>query len=318
MLRTPNVYTREDNVQILQFYGRNGIDLLNRRGVIQRPGSVYASKTNEADDMMKDIVRQQMLYGSALDEDGAVDNTRAWPQNEFRVQADLSLGPSLTRTFADRNVYDILRDLQAATFQKNVENSTNKKIYFNVVPVDISNAATAYTSPLGWEFRTYASVYGTDRTTGLEFSLENENIADPSYKLNRLEEVSAVIVKGNGQGASQLVTEVSDTARVNASRWNRIEKILTASNEASVTALQDAGNAELYKGKPVEDVSATIVNSPGSMNAPRSLYGLDWDLGDLVRVNYAQKQFDMEITTVYVAVDDKGKETITGRNTVQE
>ena len=318
MLRKPNVYTRQDSVVMIQFYGRNGIDLLNRRSVIQRPGTSYTSKTATADNIMKAIVREQMLYGSALDENGTVDNTRAWPQNEFRVQADLSLGPSLSRTFADRNVYDILKDLQAASFQYNMVSATNKKIYFDVVPVDISGSVTAYTSPLGWEFRTYAGTFGTDRTTGVEFSMENENIADPSYALNRLDEVTSVIVKGNGQGASQLVQKVPDSVRLNASRWNRIEKILSATSEASTTALTDAGNAELFKDKPVEELNVTLVNSPGSQNAPRSLYGLDWDLGDLVRVNYAGKQFNMEITAAYVAVDENGKETVTGRNTVEQ
>lgn len=44
---------------------------------------------------------------------------------------------------------------------------------------------------------------------------------------------------------------------------------------------------------------------------------MDWDLGDLVRVNYADKQFEAEINIIYVAVEDSGKETITGRNDIQ-
>src|SRR5262245_10399590 len=64
MLRKPNVYTRDDNVDVIQFYGRNGIDLLVRRSVIQRSSSGYARKTDEIDDMMKGIVREQMLAGT--------------------------------------------------------------------------------------------------------------------------------------------------------------------------------------------------------------------------------------------------------------
>jgi len=58
MLRKPNIYTRQDNVEVIQFYGRNGVDLLNRSYVIQRAGTSYASKTDFIDDMMKAVVRE--------------------------------------------------------------------------------------------------------------------------------------------------------------------------------------------------------------------------------------------------------------------
>lgn len=317
MLRKPHVFTREDGLQVIQFYGRNGIDLLNRRSVIQRAGTSYTDKTDNIDDMMKAIVREQMLYGSARDEDGVVDNTRAWPQNEFSVQADLGLGPSVSRAMADRNVLDALKELKEASFQKNKDSASNRKIYFDVVPNNLAGVTTTVNSPLGWEFQTFADLRGSDRTTGIEFSLENENIEKPAYSVSHLDEVSSVIVRGNGRGNNQLTEVVSDATRVLSSRWNRVEKVLSATSESSTTALQDAGRAELYKGKPKEELFVTLLNTPGGPNAPRSLYGVDWDLGDLVRVNYAGKQFDAEIGTVYVAVDDTGKETITGRNNIQ-
>lgn len=317
MLRKPNVYTRVDNIQAIQFYGRNGVDLLNRRSVIQRGGTSWASKTDNVDDMMKAVVREQMLYGSALDEDGVVDNTRAWPQNEFFVQSDLALGPSVSRAFADRVVYDILKELKEASQQLNEQSSTNRKIYFDVLPRDLAGVSTTSASPLGWEFQTFADLRGADRTQGIEFSVENENISQPSYSLSFLEEVNSVIVRGNGQGLSQIVTSVEDTKRIAASRWNRVEKVHSASSESSTTALQDAGRSELHKRKPVEELYVTFLNTPGSPSVPRSLYGLDWDLGDLVRVNYAGKQYEAEILIVYVAVDENGEENITGRNGIQ-
>lgn len=316
MLRKPNVYTRQDGMQMIQFHGRNGYDLLRRRFVIQRGGTSYTLKTNSADDMMKAIVREQMLYGSALDKDGAVDNTRAWPQYEFTVDADYGLGPSLTLGFAGKSVLDVLRDIKAYTFQLNVSSSSNKRIFFGVEAQTISNASSA--SPMGWIFRTRAERYGADRTNGVEFSEGNENIQTPSYSEDHLDEVNAVIVNGNGTGRSQLIEIVTDSERVNSSRWNRCEKVLSASNQATTGALQNAGYGELDKGKPKIDLPVTFLNVPESKNTPRSLYGIDWDLGDLLPVNYAGKQFDVECTIVYVSVEDSGKETITGRNEVSQ
>jgi hypothetical protein len=50
------------------------------------------------------------------------------------------------------------------------------------------------------------------------------------------------------------------------------------------------------------------------VNTPRSLYGIDWDMGDLLKVNYAGKQFEIEVINVYVSVNENGEEKITGRN----
>jgi hypothetical protein len=317
MLRKPHIYTREDNVQVIQLYGNNGVDLLKRRSVVQRNGTSYTNKTDNIDDMMKEFVRQQMLYGSALDEDGVVDNTRAWPQNEFTVQGDLGLGPSVTRGYADRVVFDLLKDLKALSYQLNVESSASRRIHFDVVPKDLASGAAASGAVLGWEFQTFADLRGTDRTTSREFSPENENIKSPAYSVSHLDEVNSVFVRGNGQGANQIVTNVEDSVRVASSRWNRFEKVISASSESSTTALQNAGKAELNKGKPSQDLLVTLLNTPGSRNVPRSLYGVDWDLGDRLPISYAGLQFEAEVNIVYVSVDQDGKEEITGRNEIQ-
>lgn len=317
LLRKPYIYTRDDSVQAIRFYGRNGVDLLARRFVIQNAGSAAAKKTDEIDDMMKAIVRQQMLYGSALDENSAVDNTLAWPQNEFLVAADVSLGPSVTRSFEGRKVLDILNDLRDASFQLNLESSTSRKIYFDVIPYDVSGLSTTFSSPLGWQFVTFADQRGTDRTTGQEFSLANNNIKAPSYSISHLEEVTAVTVKGQGTGESRSYQRVEDASRMAASRWNRVHVVLSASNEPSSSGLTAAGNSELAQGLPVEEFPVTVLDVPESRDTPRSLYGLDWDLGDIIPVSYAGKQFNVELRTIHVSVDENGQETITGRNKVE-
>lgn len=318
MLRQHRVYTREDNVQMIQFYGRNGMDLLKRRAVIQRGGTQWAQKTDYVDDMMKAFVREQMLYGSALDEDGAADNGRAWPQSEFSVQGDVSLGPSVTRNYPGRIVFDICRDLAATSAQLYASAPTTyRRICFDVLPVDIRGVMTTSHSHIGWEFVTFADRRGGDRRTELEFSVANGNLKGPDYSENHMDEVSVVWVGGNGQGVSQMIASVEDSLRVGSSRWNRIERWKSASSESTAAALADAGRPDLQKGEPDIKMLATLLNAPGGPDTPRSLYGVDWDFGDWVRVNYAGVQFDMEISLVYVSVNENGREEITGRNEVQ-
>lgn len=305
LLREERIYTREDSMDIVVFYGRDGMDLLNRRWVIQAAGSAYATKTNEIDDLMKAIVREQMLYGSAVNSSGVADNTRAYPSGEFTVDADVALGPSVTKTFQDRNVLDVLKELKDQSFSLN-ETGTSSKIYFDVVESQISGS-----NRFGWAFRTYASLRGTDRTNGVEFSVENENLRTPEYSKNHMDEINSVFVK-NGT----LVSNITDPDRIATSRWNRSESVRFGYFESTAAGLTSIGNSELGKGIPVEDLNAEFLNTPGDERAPQSLYGIDWDLGDLLPVSYAGMQFDGEVKIVYVAVDETGKETITGRNKV--
>lgn len=348
LFRMFKIYTREtDNVQIIAFYGRDLKDLLRRRWVIQPAGYPQTYKTDFIDDMMKAIVREQMLWGSALDASAVQDNARAFPEDEFNVQGDLSLGPTYIHTFADRNVHDVLRELREASFQLHEEDPlTNRRIYFDILPyrmpeilvfildedgnpildedgnplVDesVDPAATVDTSsPVGFQFLTFADLYGQDRTgSALVFSIENNNIEAPTHSMDFMEEENSVVVKGFGRGDSRPFATVTDTQRAGASRWNLCEGLQDASTEPDQDFLENYAYPKLWAGAPKEDINVSFLNVPGSDDTPRSLYGVDWDLGDLLPVDYAGKRFHVEVDIVYVGIDEQGRETISGRNSV--
>jgi len=336
LLRKPAIYTRvEDGINMIVFYGRGLRDLLARRVVIQAAGTSYTRKEMEIDDMMKEIVSEQMLYGYALDPDGAVSLSRGWPEAEFFVQAKQGLGPVIAHSFADRNVLDTLKDLQSASFQLHDLSIANEKIYFDIATYTTGNSGyiqeeateDAILDELGnpilaetrnmnaLRFETYAGLYknGQDRTTGVVFSVENNNLKEPYFSENHLQERNSVIVKGFGRGDSREWVIV-DGDGVHSSRWNRCEIFKDASNEPDQDLLEDFGYATLHENRPEETMEAVFLNVPPSADTPSSLYGIDWDLGDLLPVFYADRQFNSEVTIVYVAVNDKGRETITGRS----
>lgn len=347
LLRMHRIYTREsDNVKIIAFYGRDLKDLLRRRWVIQPAGYPETYKTDYIDDMMKEIVREQMLWGSALDENVAQNNDRAYPEGEFQVQGDVSLGPLYTSTFPDRNVMDILRELQDASFQLHEESPlVNERIYFDIIPFDIVSFATQSIlyildedglpildengDPLydesnvesfavqGFKFFTFAGLRGQDRTSSaLIFSQENSNLEAPNYTLSYMEEENSIVVKGFGRGDSRPAARVTDSQRAGASRWNLCEGLEDASTEPDQDFLENYAYPRLYANEPQEDIACVFLNTPGSEDTPRSLYGVDWDLGDLLPVEYAGKRFNVEVDIVYVAIDETGQETISGRNEI--
>lgn len=341
-LRKKNIYTRKtDGMQIIQFYGRSPIDLLSRRVIPQAAGTSWTRKTDAIDDLMKQIVREQTLYGSALDENGAVDNSRAYPSGEFSVQADFGLGPNVTVNCAEMNVLDVLKQLKDLSFELAKEDTANYKIYFDVVPYNVggltdfildeefsdaildeagfaleSETSINVSAGTSFQFQTFAGLYGQDRTAGKVFSVENENLEEPHYSLSHMDEKNAVIVKGFGRGDSRSSDWVTDDERINQSRWNRSEVFRDGSQEPDQDKLADLGRGDLWEGEPDEEISAVFVNSAGGENAPRSLYGVDWDLGDLLPVEYADKRLDVEVSIVYVAMNEAGQEEISGRNEV--
>jgi len=345
LLRKPKIYTRtEDALQIIEFFGRGPVDLLNRRFVVQQPGTTYSEKTAAIDDMMKEIVREQMLFGYAVDHNGLFDNSRAYPADEFSVQFDVARGPVVSKRFAGRNVLDVLKDLKDLSFQKHEDNPLfNERIYFDVVPLELGGfeifildeptgaiildergegledeQSITSRAELGLQFQTFVNLRGQDRTSLFEFSVENGNMIKPFYAVDHFDEVNAVIVRGQGRGESQATAVVEDVVRIGASRWNRCEDMASASYEAEETALEEVGRGELTVGRPREELYVTFLNTPGGLHQPRSLYGVDWDLGDLVRVTYAGIQMEAEIVIVYVSYDENGEEEITGRNDVGE
>lgn len=345
LLRMPRLYTREeDAMDMIVLSGRDLKDLVNRRHVVQPAGTPYTRKEDYIDDMMKAIVREQMLFGTATDVDMAVDATRAYPEDEFFVAGDVSLGPLYSKTFAERNVMDILRELQDASRQLYETNPlVNRKIYFNVVPVDLrglvlyildeadgtpildeagnpilDESSNSSNADIGFRFETYAGLYGVDRTDGVVFSKQNNNIRDVSYSISHFDERNSAIVKGFGRGDSREWVVVDNTKAINASRWNRVEIFVDASTEPDQDRLEDFGYPALDEHAPEEKLNATFLNIGGSDDTPESLYGIQWDLGDLLPVYYANRLFQVEVEIVYVAVNDQGTENITGRSEIND
>lgn len=292
LLRKYNVYTREeDAVQIIEFYGRSPLDILRRQHVTSTTLANY-SKTNMIDDMQKEIVRENFI-----------SPVQTAPSGELSCDGDESDGPIVSHTFFAQNVLDILKDLRDMSFSLNKITDTDRRIFFDVVEGSpLSNGGFGYT------FRTYADLRGTDRTGGVIFSVENGNMKSPSYFEDYLDSITqASILNLSTPAANGSATSPDATL----SRWNTIvgaqqsSEITAALNNAKANALLREQEAEIA-------FNATFLDSPGSNQQPRSLYGVDWDLGDLLPVQYAGKNFNSEVSTVYLSVNEKGEENIVG------
>lgn len=293
-LRKYNVYTREeDSVEIIEFWGRSPIDILRRQTVTSSTPSKY-NKTDFVDDMMKDIVTENFI-----------SPVQTAPSGELSVDGTEGKGPSISHSFYGQNVLDILKDLRDISISLNEEDDANNRIYFDVV-----RGSPLAGGGFGYLFRTYANLRGTDRTKGTVYSVGNGNLRSPSYFEDHLDSETHAIVLS--QTSSALNADVSSPDRY-LSRWNDI-RVSQQSSEDS-TALNTAkANQMLQQGKAEKALNVTFVDSPGSNRQPRSLYSVDWDLGDLLPVHYARKNFNAEVAAVYISVNENGEENIVGKS----
>ena len=296
-IRKWNVYTREeDSVEIIEFYGRSPIDILRRQCVTSTTAANY-SKTDQIDDMMKAIVT-----------DNFITTPQTVPVGEFTVDGNEALGPSISHSFFGQNVLDILKDLRDISISMNRTLSTDKRIFFDVV-----EGPPLAGGGFGYIFRTYASLRGVDRTKATIFSVENGNIERPSYYEDHLDSATLASILN-------LSTPASNGSATNPdrylSRWNDI-KIVEQTSETTVALNNSQANRSLQEASADKSLNVTFVDSPGSDRQPRSLYGIDWDLGDLLPVRFAKKDFNVEVAIVYITINDRGEENIIGMSRVQ-
>lgn len=310
------IYERIDGIDIIEFFGRSPIEILRRSNISLNTANY--SNTDSADDIMKDIVRFNV--GSYAGGGGPVPwypiydevsgNPFASARPEFTVEEDTGEGPSIAYVANyGTNVLDALKAIKNVTISRNLSDPTlYNKVYFDVIE------GPGLTDGFGYIFKTYINMRGQDRrTSGLIFSVQNGNLGKPSYYEDFLDSItfSSVITSDFSDGATRYSPE-----HRRLSRWNSIGNY-QVNDEGYSDFLVFTDNV-LAENAPQRVFNANFLNTPGGPNQPRSLYGVDWDLGDLVRAEFADKSFDVEIRIVYVSVDEKGKENVVGSTEIAQ
>ena len=249
--------------------GPDRVGLLDTRIVAYAAGSAQSTKTDYADDMLKEIVTEN-LGASA----GAGRDLTAYG---FTVQADQSAAPSLSKSFSRRRVLDVLQDVAAASA------ALGTRLYFDVISPTLPTL----------EFRTYINQRGTDRRARMTpFSLERGQLGWAQNTLDRRDEHNVIYAAGQGLEADREVVVLSDAVSVAASPWNRREALADGRQNASTAALTAWGYAKLREGLQVRAFEALI------QDAPASRFQLDWDLGDLLTAEYDEEIYDCEVSAI--------------------
>jgi len=288
------IFETQGSREMVTLEGPDINDLLRRRIVAAYAGSAQASKTDFADDMMKEVVTQSIANGVAPTPDAG---TRVWAN--LSIQADASAGPTITKSFPfDKLLSGSGSGVLSVLAQGAREAGT--EVFFYVVP----NVVTG--SSITFQFRTTINQPGQDVTSRVVFNQPQGNIRDPRLEYDYSEEENYIYAAGQGENADRNVKQIYDTDRYNASIWNRCEGFADARNQSADDGVREAGRVQLNEGKPRIRFTATPVDTVGTR------FGIDWDFGDKVRSRYKNVEFDTIIRAVTISVENK-REAIQAR-----
>ena len=254
--------------------------LLDTAIVAYASESAEASKTGEADDMLKEIVSENL----------GADAVTA--RQKLTVAPDLTLAPSITKAFAWRNLFRVCQEIA----EQSTEEGT--KLFFDVVR----------TAPATFEFRTYTGQRGRNhgrdsgdiRLVGRDYG----NLFEAEFGTYHNNERNYIYVGGQGREADRTIVEVSNATRIASSKWNRRELFQDARNDDTTASLTSEGESALDENKPQQVMTGRLVDIPGMR------FDIEYGFGDILSVQAFGYFVDCHVATVNVRVDGTGGEQI--------
>lgn len=264
-------------------------EILRRRIVAAFSGSVQASKTDYADDMMKEVVTQSIADGVAPT---PTAGTRVW--SSLSIAGDVSLGPSISKSFPFDTLMTSSGQGVLPTLQKAAKEA-GTEVWFDVIPNVVSSNSITFL------FQTYINQPGQDVSDRVVFDLNQGNLQNPSLTYDYSEELNYIYAAGQGEQADRNVQQVYDATRYGQSIWGRIEGFADARNQTSDNGVREAGRAALSEGRPKIHFICDLIDTEGTR------FGRDWDYGYKVKNRYRNVEFSSIVRGVSISVSGSGE-----------
>lgn len=253
--------------------------------LLARPVVGYSSETADravfaavaAETIIKTLVR----YNATADGSLADGRVRQAMERGIVLQGDAGRGNVLSVACAWRRLLDVLRDVAEVGGGD-----------FDLVKFGATQ----------WELRWYPGQLGTDRRASVIFALNWGNIANPVLTRDHMAERTVAIV--GGQGQEDLRTIVTRTGANYDATYNLVETFVDQRQLTTTAALQAAGDRELSEAQTRDGLEFDV------LQAPQSLYGRHYFLGDLVTGVVEGVAAYKQIARVAVSLGDDGGERI--------
>jgi hypothetical protein len=261
-------------------------NLLARRTIAYRDGTTYARKSGAAETVMKEYVEENCGPSATTANNRLLDGVITG----FTVDGDGGIGDTWEGDRAGKLVIEALEEIA------------------NFASIDYQVVGTGNAT---YEFRTYAGQLGEDKTTvGLDpttglngagnspfiFSAAHGNVSSASLTIKNRETANAVLVYGQGEGLTRLISVRTDATAIAATPIAQREVMRGGGSQATAPELNDMGDEWLEKKQRATEFNFVPLDVPGS------LYGLHYVLGDKVTGKLGDYEGDKRITSVTVTV----------------
>lgn len=267
----------------------DALDVLRRRLIAYYAGTAQAQKAAApADNLMKAFVRENLASTAS---DYAGSTARGLSASGFTVEADLSLGASLTKAAAWRNLYDVLRELADSS------RTGGTWLAFDLI-VRIG---------FGLEFRVFAGQRGIDRRSGSNALVLSEaagTLINVSVTTDYSDLATTVYAGGPGEQSDRIISSASNALLVRTNVGRR-EEFTTAYQGTSLGYVTNEAEAALALRRPRRTFTADI------QETTRTVYDRDVGFGDYVKAEGFGITVDARLDGVRTVLDSSGLETIT-------
>lgn len=243
----------------------------------------YSTKAGPADDV---------LVSYALEQCGSsASAVRRFPN--FSIQPSLSVGSSAGRRLRYENLLEVFQDVAN---QSNVD-------FLITRPADNLLRLTVY--PIGTDKTRSRNYPGAPF---VELNPIRGNLSDPSLLLDRKKEQNYVYALAQGPGENRIVSKL-EGAGVRDSPFNRIEFTtdIRSAERGDLTTIATSARAALYE----KQAQREFTFKPSGVD-PGSIYGLDWNVGDVLTCAWDDDVINLRVREVEITLDSGG-ETITPR-----
>jgi hypothetical protein len=275
---------REKKQKYLVITAKDANLILERHIIAYNSGTTEAQKTDQIDDMMKEIVRENI---------GADCVEPARTIDEVTIASNTSTAPSISKSFSRKNLLQTLQELAQASY------STGTYLAFDLIAYDVNS----------FEFRTYPNVRGVDKR--YEGNVQpviidaDLNLGDLELDENYESNINFIYVGGQGEGAERTVTEREESTR-NYSNIGRVEKFIDARNANTGALLTAEALTALRNYRPRISFKAEFIQTKNL------LFGRDINFGDYLPVQVDQSTIiDCRLDAFKLEIDGNGQETVT-------
>jgi Siphovirus ReqiPepy6 Gp37-like protein len=280
MHRTEQRELSTEQREIFVSFSRGLIDLLRRRHVQYYSTTAFTLKQGPADDIMKEFVIENAGPGA---NNAARRTAGHWNAAVLglTVEDKKSIAPIWKGKHAWDNLLDVLTDISSTT-----------SVDFDVVR----------TGPRSFEFKTFYPQLGVDRSNFIIFSPQLGNMTDVSYAKSRSEEVTAVVVGGQGEGVDRRNLTRLNASAADDSPWNLIESNEDGRSQPTLADLQHIGDTALQEKAFSETFTFKVLQTDTRK------YGSEYNLGDKIRAKYRDIELTMKIIKVSMQVSEGHEE----------